>query len=32
VEVDDARQRTARVDVKVGTLEAIRADLDVVLR
>jgi serine/threonine protein kinase len=32
VEVDDARQRTARVEVKVGTLEAIRADLDVVFR
>jgi serine/threonine protein kinase len=32
VEVDDARQRTTKIDVKVGTLEAIRKDLDVVFR
>jgi len=32
VEVDDARQRTVRLEVKVGTLEALRRDLDVVLR
>jgi hypothetical protein len=32
VEVDDARQRTVRLEVKIGTLEALRRDLDVVLR
>ncbi len=28
VEVDDARRRTARIELKVGTLEAIRSDLE----